>query len=301
MVIEHTIDGRLEGLSVGEAAHRQIVILDVAPERLHERGAVELAGATVVDQAGLRAVGRQRSEDVDAAALRRHIGHDRTGAEAGPGGADRQGGRAAALVQEVQVDGVLNRFPHQRIKDSRWAFAASWRAGSFCRWRTERLVRFQRKRSRRKSTPRCCGVIVTPRSWASQRTRWVLVHVWPRAAASSRSWPSASRSARVTVGGRPGIGRSGNAAKPPAPNALRYLRTVCSCAPRVWAIWGMVWPRSESRTISSRSRRRGATSRARARWFRSSRCSGVNRTRMILGMTGPPPVIHSTTPFSSTA
>jgi hypothetical protein len=34
MVIEHTIDGRLEGLSVGEAAHGQIFILDVAPERL---------------------------------------------------------------------------------------------------------------------------------------------------------------------------------------------------------------------------------------------------------------------------
>jgi hypothetical protein len=34
MVIEHTIDGRLEGLSVGEAAHGQIFIFDVAPERL---------------------------------------------------------------------------------------------------------------------------------------------------------------------------------------------------------------------------------------------------------------------------
>ena len=34
---------------------------------------------------------------------------------------------------------------------------------------------------------------------------------------------------RVTVGGRPGTGRSGSAAKPSARKALRYVRTVCSC------------------------------------------------------------------------
>jgi hypothetical protein len=34
MVIEDTIDGCLESLSVGEAAHGQVFILDVTPERL---------------------------------------------------------------------------------------------------------------------------------------------------------------------------------------------------------------------------------------------------------------------------
>src|SRR5215204_2925074 len=210
----------------------------------------------------------------------------------GVAGGHRRG--EAALIQVEQVVLAPRGRLRQSAKAASSAWACAWRTGSaLCC--TVRLVRFQRKRRAARRSPRYLGRTRTPCVAASQAASCGPDQVRsPRRAASSSRRSVASRCASVSVGGRPGRGRSGSTAQPAARKALTYLRTVCSCLPKYAAILGTDQPRSESRTISRRSRRAGATTRSRARRCNSVRCSGVRQTRNGFVIAGCPPARKST-------
>src|SRR5215211_251842 len=225
-----------------------------------------------------RVVGGQGTDDVDAPPLGRFVGDDDTVAASAPRVARWQGRGEPALIEEPQVDhAVFGLF----LSPSSSATLASYAAGSRRLCATEVTVRCQPKRRRWSRTLRWSGWTRTPCSRASQATTWRVVQVRPPA--SSRA-SSAWRCASVTRGGRPGRGRSGRAVNPSAKNALTYLRTVCSWQPRWRAMRGIVQPASLNRTISRRSRVRGAMPGSWVRARNSSRWVAVNSTRIMAGL-----------------
>src|SRR5215212_11215449 len=226
-------------------------------------------------------VGGEGADRVDPPPLGGLVGHHDAAPAPAPGVAGRQGRGEPALVEEEEVDhAVLGLF----LSASSSAAFASYAASSRRLWATEVAVRCQPKRRRWSRTLRWSGWTRTPCSRASQSANWRVVQVRPPASSKAST---ASRWSSVTRGGRPGRGRSGSAPNPSARNSLTYLRTVCSWQPRWAAMRGIVQPASLRRTISRRSRVRGAIPASRVRARSSSRWAGVNATRITGGSSSP--------------
>lgn len=83
--VQHTDTGALPPLGRGHLGGRSRQLGHVTPEERAEGGAIDLAAAAVVGQAGLRAVGGQGADDVDAPALRGHVGDKDARADPCPG------------------------------------------------------------------------------------------------------------------------------------------------------------------------------------------------------------------------
>lgn len=95
---------------------------------------------------------------------------------------------------------------------------------------------------------------------------------------------------------------SSKAAKPSASKPVRDVRTVYLRWPSVWAICGIVWPRSDRRAISTRARA-GVAPACGPRRAGSPRRAAPAATRppMIVGLAGYPPARHPTISLHRTA